>query len=86
MVNPTPPPRHTLKEQVPIVKESGWSPGTDWKGSECLVPLGFDPTTVQSVASRYTDCAVPVHVICSYLLCCNKNFESYLDVELPPPP
>jgi hypothetical protein len=24
-------------------------------------PLGFDPRTVQAVASRYTDCAIPAH-------------------------
>jgi len=24
-------------------------------------PLGFDPRTVQLLASRYTDCAIPAH-------------------------
>ena len=29
-------------------------------------PLGFDPRTVQPVASRYTDCAIPapIHIKC----------------------
>jgi hypothetical protein len=27
-------------------------------GKSCL-PLGFDPQTVKSVASRYTDCVIP---------------------------
>jgi len=41
---------------VPIVQEVGWAPGPVWTGAENLAPPpGFDPRTVQSVASRYTD-------------------------------
>ena len=29
-------------------------------------PPGFDPRTVQPVASRYTDCAIPVHICKTY--------------------
>jgi hypothetical protein len=29
--------------------------------SRPLPPPGFDPRTVQPVASRYTDCAIPAH-------------------------
>ena len=46
------------KDPVPIVQESGWAPGPVWTGAENLAPpppLGFDPRTVQPVASRYTD-------------------------------
>ena len=35
------------KYPVPIVQEAGWA------------PPGFDPRTVQPVASRYTDWAIP---------------------------
>ena len=43
------------KDPVPIVQEAGWAPGTVWTGAENLTPPEFDPQTVQSVASRYTD-------------------------------
>ena len=43
------------KEPVPIVYESGWAVGPVWTGAESLdSPPGFDPRTVQPVASRYT--------------------------------
>ena len=34
-------------------------PGPVWKGVENLAPPGFDPRTVQPVASRYTEYAIP---------------------------
>ena len=43
------------KDPVPIVQDAGWAPGPVWTGAENLSPPGFDPRTVQSVASRYTD-------------------------------
>jgi len=36
--------------------------GQVWK---ILPPLGFDPRTVEPVASRYTDYVIPAHVLCS---------------------
>ena len=50
------------KEPVPIAQEAGWAPGTVWTGAENLATTRFDPRTVQSVASRYTDWATrPTH-------------------------
>ena len=44
------------------VYEAGLAPGPVWTGAENLVPQpGFDPRIVQSVASRYTDWAIPAH-------------------------
>jgi hypothetical protein len=43
------------KHPVPIVQEAGWTPGPVWTGAENLALPGFDPRTVQTVASRYTD-------------------------------
>ena len=43
------------KDPVPILQEAGWAPGPVWKGAENLAPQGFDPRTIQPVASRYTD-------------------------------
>ena len=55
-------PGHSLppwKDPVPIVQEAGWAPGPVWTGAENLAPPspGFDPQTIQPVASRYTDWA-----------------------------
>ena len=43
------------KDPVPITQEAGWAPGPVWTGAENLIPPGFDPRTLQPVASRYTD-------------------------------
>ena len=52
-VSVTPRPLFTpRKDPVPIVQEAGWAPGPVW-----TPPPGFDPRTVQPVASRYTDYA-----------------------------
>jgi hypothetical protein len=39
-------------------------PGPVWTGVENLAPTGFDPRTVQSVASRYTDYAIQPTSLC----------------------
>jgi len=49
------------KDPVPILQEAGWAPGAVWTGAKISLPPGFDPRTVQSVASRYTDCAILTH-------------------------
>ena len=50
------------KEPVPIGLEAKWAPVPVWTGVENLVPLGFDPLTVQPIANRYNDCAIPAHI------------------------
>jgi hypothetical protein len=59
----TPPPgRFTPgKYPVPTVQEAGVGPRADLDGCGKSLPPGFDPRTVQPVASRYTDCAIPAH-------------------------
>ena len=48
------------KDPVTIVQEAGWAPGPVWTGAENLAPPpGFDPRTVQTLESRYTDWAIP---------------------------
>jgi hypothetical protein len=57
-VSHTPRPLFTPgKNPVPIVQEGGWAPGPVWTGAENLAPSGFDPRTVQHVASSYNDYA-----------------------------
>ena len=62
-VSATPRPLFTPgKDPVPIVQEVGWVSGAVWTGAENLAPPpGFDPRTVQPIASRYTDWAIPAH-------------------------
>jgi hypothetical protein len=43
------------KDPVPIVKEVGWAPGRAGRMRKISPPPGFDPRTVQTVASPYTD-------------------------------
>ena len=47
--------------------------GLDGYGKSRPSP-GFDPRTVQPVASRYTDCAIPAHTIYHS----NKVYSKYL--------
>ena len=49
------------KDPVPTVQEAGWAAGPVWKGAGNLAPPGLDPRTVQPVASRYIDWAIPAH-------------------------
>ena len=51
------------KDPVPIVEEAGWAPGPVWKGAENPDSPGFDPRTVQTVTSRYTDWATGSTII-----------------------
>ena len=57
-------------------------------GAENLTPPGFHPRTVQSVASRYTDCAVPAVVnktsVTSVLAMGNLRDLHYELLEHPP--
>ena len=64
MVNSTPRPLYPReRDLVHIVQEAGWAPGPVWTGEENLAP------TVQHVASRYTDYAIPAHSVMNT----NKN-------------
>ena len=45
------------KDLLPIV----WASGRFGQVRKTSLPLGFDPRTVQPVASRYTDYAIPTH-------------------------
>jgi hypothetical protein len=57
--------RHALaalppgKTRYPLYRRLDLAPGPIWTGAENLASTGFDPRTAQSVASRYTDWAIP---------------------------
>ena len=42
------------KDPVPILEEAVWAQGPVWTAENLALPE-FDPRTVQSVVSRYTD-------------------------------
>ena len=52
--NVTPRPLY-LRERPGTHRRLGSASEPVWNGAKNLAPLGFDPRTVQPVASRYTD-------------------------------
>jgi len=63
------PGRFTSKKvPVSITKEAEWAPGPVWTVAEYLAPPEFDSRTVQTVASRYTDCTILTPLISQYLV------------------
>jgi hypothetical protein len=48
--------------QYPMYRRMGGPQGQAGQVQKILPPLGFDPQTVQPVASRYTDWAIPAHL------------------------
>ena len=63
------------KDPIPIVQEAGWAPWPVWTGAENFAPPGFDPRTVQPVASRYTDYATRAT---AYIIIFQYNVPQYL--------
>ena len=49
------------EDPVPIVQDAGWVRGLVWMGAENLALPRFDPQTVQTILSPYTDCAILAH-------------------------
>jgi hypothetical protein len=49
-------PLYPEKDTIPTVQEAGWAPGPVWACARNLAPPGFDPWTVQPVASRKPYC------------------------------
>jgi len=47
------------KDPVSIAYEAGWPQGQSGRVRETSPKPGLNPRTVQLVASRYTDCAIP---------------------------
>ena len=62
MVTATPWPLYPRgKTRYPLYRGLRGTRGRRGRVRKILPPPGFDPRTVQSVASRYTDCAIPAH-------------------------
>jgi hypothetical protein len=60
VVNAMPRTLNPREDPVPIVQEAGWASEPVWTGAE-NTPPGFDPRTVQPVASRCTYCGSPCY-------------------------
>jgi hypothetical protein len=58
-VNAKPRTLYLREDSVPIVQEAGWSKGAERTGAENLATNRDYPRTVQPVASRYSDWAIP---------------------------
>jgi len=61
------------KTRYPLYMRLGGPQGRSGRVRKISPPPGFDPRTVQPVASRYTDCAIPAHrhTVTSKILICN---------------
>jgi hypothetical protein len=49
------------KTRYPLYRRPGGPQGRSGRGRKISPPTRFDPRTVQPVALRYTDCAIPAH-------------------------
>jgi hypothetical protein len=47
--------------RYPLYRRLGRPQGRSGRVLKISPPPGFDPRTVQLIASRYTDCAIPAH-------------------------
>ena len=54
------------KIRYPLSRRLGGPQGLSGQVRKISLPTGFDPRTVQPVASRYTDWAIPAHSISVY--------------------
>ena len=69
------------RDPVPIVQNIRWAPGSVWTDAEKPrppPPPGFDPWSVQPVASCYTNYAIPAH---NSLQEQQKNIHKRLAIE-----
>ena len=51
-----------VKSRYPLYRRLGGPQGRSVRVRKISLPPGFGPRTVQPVASRYTDCAIPAHL------------------------
>jgi hypothetical protein len=51
------------KIRYPLYRRLDKHLGRSGRMRNISLPPGFDPQTVHGVASRYTDCAIPVHYV-----------------------
>ena len=62
------------KTRYPLYRRLGGPQGRSGRVRKISPPPGFDPRTVQPVASRYTDWAIPVATILPwYSVCCLES-------------
>jgi hypothetical protein len=52
--------------RYPLYRRLGWPQGQSGWVLKISPPLGFDPLTVQPVASHYTDYTIPAHLLQKY--------------------
>src|SRR5215468_938073 len=63
VVNATPRSLYPMKEtRCPLYRRLGKPQGRTGQVRKISPPPGFDPWTVQAVASRNTECGIPAHI------------------------
>ena len=75
------------KTRYPLYRRLGGPQGRSRRVRKISPPPGFDPRTVQSVASRYTDWAIPAPIPTAYSSKINlgeteKNHDTLLWVKI----
>jgi hypothetical protein len=67
--------RHVLVTQYPLYRRLGGPQGRAGQVPKISPPPGFDPWTIQPVASHYTDYTIPAHanVHGTYMACLNSK-------------
>jgi hypothetical protein len=75
VVNATPRPLYPGKEpRYPLYRRLGGPQGQCGRVRNILPPPGFDPWTIQPVASRYTDCAIQANLLVNILIYLHRMF------------
>ena len=73
------------KTRYPLYRRLDRPQGRSGRMRKISLPPGFDPRTVQPVASRYTDCAIPAHTMhgtCSIKLYRNVRSSCFWNLDL----
>ena len=70
------------KTRYPLHRRLGWPQGRSGQVRKNSTPPGFDPRTLQPVASRYTDCLLLVYLMIKSLLNSYKVPLPIIDINM----
>ena len=64
------------KTRYPLYRRLGGPQGRSGQVRKLSPPLGFNPWTVQPIASHYTNCAIPAQPTTDYMITFTSSFSS----------